>query len=159
ILTSDDFSVTFDPDVLNIAYGNDAPSRIQRVEATFSLITYDPRLLTDEAVYFGVMMQSVNDPDLRVGLHIQVVNLTTINFWLQDGDERTFILQRSVNSINPRLRLERDNTTGYVTAFWDDFQIGEPMVFLAPEAAIQPVIYVRDGGVLLNLLNWRVWLR
>lgn len=159
IVTSDDFTVTFDPDVLNIAYGNDAPARIQRVEATFSLITYDPRLLTDEAVYFGVMMQSVNDPDLRVGLHIQVVNLTTINFWLQNGDERTFILQRSVNSINPRLRLERDNTTGYVTAFWDDFQIGEPMVFLAPEAAIQPVIYVRDGGVLLNLLNWRVWLR
>lgn len=159
IVSNDDFIVTFPPDVLNTTYGNDAPSRIQRVEATFSLITYDPRLLSNDAVYFGVMMQSVNNPDLRVGIHIQVVNLTTINFWLQNGDERTFILQRSVNSINPRLRLERDSTTGYVTAFWDDFQIGERMVFVAPEAAIQPVIYVRDGGMLLNLLNWRIWLR
>lgn len=159
IVSNDDFRVTFAPDVLNVAYGNDAPARIQRLEATFSLITYDPRLLANEAVYFGVMMQSVNNPDLRVGLHIQVVNLTTINLWLQNGDERTFVLQRSVNNINPRLRLERDNITGYVTAFWDDFQIGERMVFVAPEAAIQPVIYVRDGGVLLNLLNWRIWLR
>jgi serine/threonine protein kinase len=159
IVSNDDFTVTFDPELLNITYGNDAASRIRRVEATFSLITYDPRLVDQEAVYFGVMLQSVNRPELKVGLHIQVVNLTTLNLWLQNGDERTFILQRSVNSINPRLRLERDDTTGYVTAFLDDFQVGEPMVFVAPEAFVTPAVYVRDGGVLLNLLNWRMWLR
>jgi hypothetical protein len=129
------------------------------VEASLNLITYDPRLVTDENVYFGLMFQSVNNPDLRVGLHIQVVNLTTLNLWLQNGDEREFVLQRSVNSINPRLRLERDQRTGYITAFLDDFQVGEPMVFVAPEAAIVPVLYVRDGGVLLNLSAWRMWLQ
>lgn len=159
IVSDGDFAVTFDPELLNMMYGNDAPARIQRVEASLNLITYDPRLVTDENVYFGLMFQSVNNPDLRVGLHIQVVNLTTLNLWLQNGDEREFVLQRSVNSINPRLRLERDERTGYITAFLDDFQVGEPMVFVAPEAAIAPVLYVRDGGVLLNLSAWRMWLQ
>ncbi|MFW5748444.1 MAG: hypothetical protein ACOCYT_02390, partial [Chloroflexota bacterium] len=106
--TGDDLTITLPAEVIDRYYGNNAPARIRRTEGTISLTTYDPTLIDIEDVYFGLTLRSVNDPSLEVGLYVQVVNLTTVNLYLRDGDELNFIVQRSENAIDPRIRLERD---------------------------------------------------
>ena len=31
--------------------------------------------------------------------------------------------------------------------------------FIAPDAAVLPVLFVKDGGVIVSVVNWRVTLR
>jgi hypothetical protein len=147
------------PETLDLYYGNDAPSRIRRTDATLALTTYDPALLDENDVYFGILLQSADDESVKVGLHIQVVNLNVLNLWLRQGDELTFISQRSVNNVIARVRLERDPQTGSVTAFFNDAQVGQPMPFVRPDEQVQPAIFVKDGGVIVSVANWRVGLR
>jgi len=153
-----DITVALPPETLDKYYGNDAPTRIRRTDATVSLRTFDP-LLEQENVYFGLMLQSTEDPTLTAGLHVQVVSLTAVNLSLRQGDDITFERQVSVNNIITRLRLERDPATGEVIAFFNDGQIGDPMPFVDAEAPVQSALYIRDGGVIVNVTRWRVNLR
>ncbi|TVR20814.1 MAG: hypothetical protein EA396_09655 [Anaerolineaceae bacterium] len=157
--SGDDLVVMIDGDVLDTAYGNSAPARIRRMEADIAFTTYNPSITDLDDVYFGFYLQSVNDPALRVGVRVGVVNLNTVNLYLIDGDEQVFIIQRSVNAIDPRLRLERDAATGDVTIFFDDVPVGEPLRFVAPEALVEPALFMLEGGVLINVNGWRVTLR
>jgi serine/threonine protein kinase len=150
--------ITLPPETLDLFLGNDAPSRIRRTEATLGLITYDPTLDTEE-ITFGLMFQSSQDETLKAGVILQVVNLNAVNFWLVQGEEHTFISQRSVNSITGRVRLERDAINGTVTAFFENAQIGDPIPFTEAETPIQPVLFARNGGVEVTVVNWRVGLR
>ncbi len=155
----DEIQITLAPETLDIYYGNSAPARIRRTEATIAFTTYNPSVVPLEDIYFGILLQSVNDPSLSLGISIQVVNLNTVNIYIREGDEITFNVQRSANAIDPRLRIERDAVDGDVTLFFNDFQIGEPLPFLAPEAQIQPILFVTDGGVLVNVTSWQISLR
>ncbi len=151
--------VTFPPDVLDLFYGSAAPTRLRTTEATLSLITYDPVLLQSDDVYFGLMLQSVDDPTLTAGLYVQVANATAVNLYQRVGDESTFIVQRSVSAVVARIRLERDPSNGAVTVFFNDSQIGQPIPFIGADQAVQPVLFIQDGGVIVSVTNWRVTLR
>lgn len=151
--------ITLSDDLIDLYFGNDAPDRIRRTDATLALTTYDPVLLDTDDVYFGLLLRSVEDESVQVGLHIQVVNLNVINLWIQDGDEITFASQRSVNAIIARVRLERDASTGRVTVFFNDAQVGTALDFVRPDEPVQPVLFVKDGGVIVNVTNWRIGLR
>jgi serine/threonine protein kinase len=144
---------------LDTFYGNNAPSRIRRMETNLSFATYNPSSMDISDVYFGAFLQSVNDPAIRVGLKIQAVDMNTVNLYMLNGTEETFITQRSVNTLEPRLRFERDASNGMVTIFYDDMQVGQPLAFIAPEALIQPAVFTRDGGAILNINSWRITLR
>lgn len=144
---------------LDALYGNNAPSRIRRMETELAFATYNPSAMDISDVYFGVFFQSVNDPVIRVGLRIEAVNMNTVNLYTINGNEETFVSQRSVNTLEPRLRLERDAGSGMVTIFYDDVQVGQPLAFLLPEALIQPAVFIRDGGAIMNVNSWRVTLR
>ncbi len=157
--SGDDLAIRIPAQALDAAYGNNAPSRIRRMEAEIAFTTYNPSIVDLTDVHFGLYLQSVNDPAIRVGLKVQVVNLSTVNLYLIDGDEEDFIVQRAVNAIDPRLRLERDANNGTVTIFYDDAQVGQPLPFIAPEAPVEPVVFVIEGGVLVNVNSWRVTLR
>lgn len=158
-ITGEMLVIAFPPETLNLYYGNNAPSRIRRTEATLALTTFEPSLLEPQEVYFGLLLQSTEDPALRVGLYLQASNLNVLNFWQIIGEETVFVSQRAVNTITGRLRLERNPADGTVTAFFNDAQIGDPMAFTAPEAAVQPALFVRNGGVIVTVVNWRVGLR
>jgi hypothetical protein len=105
------------------------------------------------------MFQSVDDSTIKAGIFVQVVNLNVINFWLVQGEEATFISQRSVNAINGRLSLERDAGDGTVTAYFNDLAVGDPIPFVAAEAAVQPALFAHNGGVIVTVVSWRVRLR
>ncbi len=156
----DELQITFPPETLDLFYGNNAPARIRRTEATLSLASFNPTLLDSEDVFFGLMLQDVNDPTQRAGIYIQVVNLNVLNLFQRIGDQKpVFVRQLSVNNILTRIRIEHDPITGDITVFLGNALVGEPIPFVSPEASLQPVLFVKDGGVIVNVTNWRVGLR
>jgi hypothetical protein len=46
-----------------------------------------------------------------------------------------------------------------VLLYLNDEQIGTAIEFIPPDAAVLPVLFVKDGGVIVSVVNWRVTLR
>ncbi|MBZ0301201.1 MAG: hypothetical protein K8J31_15745, partial [Anaerolineae bacterium] len=156
---SDILYITLPPDLLETFYGNNAAARIRRLEATMTLTTFNPPLLLDEAVFFGALLQAADNPTATAGLQIQLMQAGVINMgqWV-NGAVRT-LSQRSVNAVAVRIRLERDTRTGTITLFFNDEQIGEPVQLAAADAPLVPVLFVRDGGVIVRVTEWRITLQ
>ena len=146
------------PELLEQRFGNDAPRRISRIEANLTLHIVNPAAVADEEAYFGLLFQSTASADDNAGIKILAVGDNAINLALYENGESNFISQRSVNALIARLRLDRDLTTGRVTAFFNDSQIGEPMRAIAVDDAAAPVIFVKNGGVTVGVTAWQITL-
>lgn len=152
-----DIIITLPVDALETYYGNDAASRITRAEATLTLTTFNPPLLLDNAVYFGLMLQDVDNPANDAGLHVQLAQTGIINLAQRaDGVTQT-ISQRAVNAVVVRVRLERNPAANTVTVFYNDEQLGDPIQLTA--ARVVPALFVQNGGVIVGVTDWTVTLR
>src|SRR5690606_18476567 len=145
-------------DVFESAYGNDPANRITVAEAELSLIVYNPPLPAEDAGYFGLLLQSADDPTLNAGVQVNLVNLSSIRLSQRVGDSLETISQRSDDARNLRVRLERNVEAETITVYVDNQQLGIPIPFEGDEPVI-PVLYVRRGGVIVHVLNWSVTLR
>lgn len=145
-------------DTLETYYGNNAAGRIRRVEATMTLTSYNPPLLLDNDVYFGLLLQDATNPANTVGMQVTLAQAGIINLGARTGEEVRNISQRSVGSVTARIRLERDLNNGAVTLFFNNEQIGQALPFVPVGQALEPVIFVKDGGVIVSLSDWTVAL-
>jgi hypothetical protein len=145
-------------DVLESAYGNDPANRINVAEAELSLIVYNPPLLAEDGVYFGVLLQSADDPALSMGVQVNLVNLSSIRLSQRVGESLETISQRSDDARNLRVRLERDSDAETITVYVDNQQLGNPLPFEGDEPVV-PVLFVRQGGVIVHVLRWSITLR
>ena len=75
----------------------------------------------------------------------------------QDG-EADFVTQRSVNNFIARLRLDRDASSGAISAYFNDALVGDAMQFAPADEAILPVVFVKDGGVVIGVSAWDLTL-
>jgi hypothetical protein len=147
--------------LLETSYGNDAATRIRSVEVSMKLTTYNPNVIdAGEVVFFGIGFESVADGN-NVGIQLEVVNDNVINLMAANNNSTNFLRQKSIPSIYDivRLRIDRDNVTGNVLLFLNDEPIGSALEFIAPDAAVLPVLFVKDGGVVVTVVNWRITLR
>ena len=145
------------PEALDAAYGNRAAARIRRMEVTLVLGEYDPTLLQEDAVWFGAMLQNADDPETAAGARVRLVQPGVINLSQHRGSELRPVGQRTVNAVVARLRLERDVEAGSVRVFFNDESLGEP-VPMVPGEALQPLIYVQGGGVVVSVTDWKITL-
>ncbi len=143
-------------DLLDRSFGNDAPARISRVQAELALHSTDPALSSDD-VYFGILLQKADGAGMA-GIQVQQVSPDVISLALYRDGEADFVSQRSVNNLITRLRLDRDPASGALSAFYNDSRIGEPMDFSPAGAPLEPVIFVKDGGVVISVSAWEVTL-
>lgn len=151
--------IRFTPELLETHFGNNAAGRIRRLEATLTLTTFNPPLLLDDAVYFGALLQDAGNLAASAGLQVQLAEAGVINLGQRTGDTVRTLSQRSVNAVVVRVRLERDPQTGVITTYFNDEQLGEPLQLAGADAAVIPVLYVKDGGVIVSVTDWRVTLR
>ena len=151
--------VAMPAETLDLYFGADAPRRIRRTQVVFDLLTYNASTLEADDVAFGLMLQDAADPAEQVGVYIQLANLQALNLYVREGDAVTFVRQISVGAPNPRVRIDRDAINGDVRLFVDDLQVGETLSFLSPDAPVRPAIFVSNGGVTLNVRDWRVFLQ
>jgi hypothetical protein len=153
---SDTQFISLPPDLLEMYYGNNAASRIRRVEVTLTLTTFNPPLLLDEAVYFGALLQTASEPPASAGLQVQLVQAGVINLAQRTQTEVRTISQRAVNAVAVRVRLERDPQSGAVTIFANDEQLGQALPLAEAGAPLIPTLFVRDGGVIVSVTDWRI---
>jgi serine/threonine protein kinase len=153
-------TITIAPEaaLLDRAYGNSAASRIVRTEAELSLVTWNPPLLAEDAVYFGVLLQSADDPNLSAGLQVNLVDLGIIRLSAREGETVTQRNERSDPAANLRIRLERNLDTQTVTVYVNNQQLGIPISFPAGDGAVVPVLFVHSGGVIVHVHSWSLTL-
>jgi hypothetical protein len=150
--------ISLPAELMETYYGNNAASRIRRMEATLTLTTFNPPMLLDNEVYFGALLQDGANPNATAGLQIQLVQVGVINLGQRSGDTVRTVSQRSVNVQVARIRLERDLQSGAITMFFNDEQIGQPMTLAAGNAPLLPVLFVKDGGVIVSVTDWHITL-
>ncbi len=143
-------------DLLEWHYGNEAASRISRAQAEITLQSANPAE-AEEEVYFGIAFRSASGDEIA-GVQVQQIGSQVISLALYQDGAANFVSQRSVNNVIARLRLERDASSGAVSAYFNDAPVGEPMAFAPADEAILPVIFVRDGGVVIGVSAWEVTL-
>jgi len=141
-------------DLLERHYGNEAASRISRAQAEITLQSTNP---AEEEIYFGIAFRSASGDEIA-GIQVQQVGPQVISLALYQDGAANFVSQRSVNNVIARLRLERDDSSGAVSAYFNDAPVGEPMGFAPADEAILPVIFVKDGGVVIGVSAWDVTL-
>ncbi len=151
--------VPIPPDLLEAVYGNNAASRIQSVEATLALTTYTPELVPQQEVYFGAVLASANDPSQTMGMQVVLNQPGVINLGQRQGSEVRILSTRSVTAVVVQLRLVRDPVSGVVTVFYNNEQVGQPVLFVDPNEPVVPVLFVRNGGVIVSVTEWSVMLR
>ena len=142
--------------LLASSFGNEAPKRISRIEAELALHGADPDLDASE-IYFGLLFQSANG-DGSAGIQVQQVGPDVISLALYKNGAADVISQRSVTNLITRLRLDRDPSTGAVSAYFNDSLIGDSIDTLPPDAALEPAIFVKDGGVVIGVSAWQITL-
>ena len=147
------------PEWFEARYGNNAANRILRADAELTLATYNPPLLIDNEVYFGLLMTRLDDPAVSAGVEVQLVRDGIINVGQRSGDQVEIVSQRSVNSTTVRLRLERNFDQRTLTLFINNEQVGAPMSFVGGDVPVLPAIYVKNGGVIVHVTRWTVGLR
>ncbi len=145
-------------DLLETAYGNNAASRITRMDVELTLLSFNPQLVNASQVFFGAALQDPASSSLA-GLHVQLVQPGVINLGRRDGDRIETISQRAVNAVVARIRLERDPARGQVTLYFDGDPVGQPVALARPDAPVVPVLYVRRGDVIVSVNRWTLTLR
>ncbi len=152
-----EIQIPLDAAALDAAYGNNAPSRIRRIEAQVSLATFDPTL-PPEQIYFGVMLIPL-DGSAPVGLRIEAQSLNQIALYQRRDGADTVVSQKAVNAVLGRIRIVRDINAGTASVFWNDEQVGPAVPFVRGDVGVVPVLFVHDGGVVVNVSGWKVGLR
>jgi serine/threonine protein kinase len=145
--------------ILESSFGNNAATRIRRMEVEMTLTTFNPALIGSSDVYFGALLQAGEDGAQSAGLQIQLLEPGVISLAQQAGAQTTTVSQRAVSVYVARLRLDRDLTNGSISVFFNGELIGTPISFVDADAALLPVLYVRNGGVIVSVTRWSVTLR
>ena len=147
--------ITVPAETMETFYGGGAAGRVRSVEATLALTSYNPPLVLDGAVYYGVAL--VGADGAGQGFQVQLVQPGVINLaQVTEGAART-VSQRAVNNQIARLRLDRDPNSGAITSFFNDEQIGPTLSGVGASAS--PALFVYASGVIVSVTAWTVTLR
>jgi hypothetical protein len=152
-------TITLPADLLETYFGNNAATRIRRMEVEMALLTYEPSVLATNEVYFGALLADGNDPNNTAGMNVQLVQPGVVNLGQRTGEDVQTVSQRSVPAVIVRARIERDTTNGAITLFFDGEQIGPTLQFVGVDAPVLPTLYVRAPGVIVSVTGWIVTLR
>ncbi len=144
--------------ILDQRYGADAAARVVRTQANLELITYNPPLIVDQDVYFGLLLMSVDNPALTAGLQINLVAPDIIQLSQREGDRVTPISQRTRGTALA-VRLERDLDAEVVRVFVNGQPLGGSIPFVDGREPVVPLLYIHDGGVIAHVEDWSLTLR
>lgn len=142
--------VVLPADLLSQFFGPDAGVRLRRIEVTLTLREYDPALVEDGLVYFGLGLQGADES--RVAAQAQLVRADAINVGARVGNEFRARTTVPINNASVKVALERYDD-GTVGLFMDDTSLGAPRFLTAPNAPVVPFLFVQEGGVVVTVTD------
>jgi serine/threonine protein kinase len=142
-------------------YGEDAAARIIRMDAVLDLQTFNPPLVVDNAVYFGVLLQNADDPSQQVGVRVQIQGSQgeLIQLSLQNGSTLTTVSQRARTDDPLRVEIVRNLTNDSIQVLVNRQPLGNPVPFVGDDVPVVPVLFVHNGGVIVYVEEWSLTLR
>ncbi len=142
--------VVLPANLLEQIFGENASTRLRRLEATLTLRDYDESLLDDGLVYFGIGLQGADES--RVAIQVQLVRQDAINIGARVGEEFRARTTLPINDAQVVLALERYDD-GNVALFLGDTPIGPQRFLTAPNAPVIPFLFVQQGGVVVAVTD------
>jgi len=154
-----DILIGLPPTTLEGRFGENAGGRVLRMVADLELVTFNPPLVIDQQVYFGLMLSPPDAPADGIGVQISLVDQGVFNIGQRRNGTAVVNVQRSVGAPIARIRIERDFASGLVAMYVNDEQIGTPIRLENADAVLQPTVFIRRGGVIVHVNRWQVTLR
>jgi hypothetical protein len=145
--------------ILETLYGNNAATRIRRMDVEMALTSWDPNLVTAGNIYFGAVFSAADSPANAVGLQFSLVQAGVVNLGLRNGAEVKTVSQRAMSAPVARIRLERDMKTGAVQVYFNGEALGAPLSFISAEAGVLPTLYVYQPNVVVSVTRWSITLK
>lgn len=145
--------------VLDETFGNNASARIGQVEASLILQSFNPPLIVDEDVFYGLLLRNADDPEQAVGVQIDLTSQDIVRVSQYENGDLTAISQRARQTSALRIRLTRDLNNNTVSIFINDQPVGPPIPFVESDTPVEPVLFVHDGGVIVYVNDWNLNLR
>jgi hypothetical protein len=142
--------IVLPPDLLAQMFGPDAAIRLRRIEVTLSLREYDPALVAEGQVYFGLGLQGADES--RIAIQAQLVRADAINIGARVGDEFRARTTVPINDGRVVLALERLDD-GNVVLQLDGQPVGSPRFLTAPNAPVMPYLFVQQSGVVVAVTD------
>lgn len=140
-------------------FGNNASARIGQVEASLILQSFNPPLIVDEDVFYGLLLRNADDPEQAVGVQIDLTSQEIVRVSQYENGDLTAISQRALQTSALRIRLTRDLNNNTVSIFINDQPAGPPIPFVESDTPVEPVLFVHDGGVIVYVNDWNLNLR
>lgn len=159
------YALAIPPDVLASYYGETASTRLDALEITAVLTTFNPNLLATNEVFYGILLAPVDEGGVvnlaqAIGIQINLVEAGIVNIAQRNGEALTVISQRSIGAVITRLRLDVIDQSGAVRVQLNGAPIGADMTPIYDSGRpVVPVVFVKDGGVILNISDWRMNFR
>jgi len=153
--TNEVYTLAIPAEILDIRFGGRPAGRITSVQVEIELATWNPPLVLDDDVYFGVVLMPASDPARAVGVQLNLVENEVFNIARRSGNQVNVNAQRGLNGNTARIRLQRDGAA--VAIYVNNEQIGDPITLTDDE--VIPAVYVKEGGVVIYLRNWSLTLR
>lgn len=151
--------IVLDQAALTSMFGTQAGQAVKRVEATLLLTDYDPALLSNGMVYFGVGLRSIRDQGPRVDIRARLNAVGVLGVGItQTGQYRE---KTQIPLPTPRVVLAVERMPDSTISVYIDGALVGSSVRSGSWAAGQPVdiyLYVSTGGVLVDLESLKVTL-
>ena len=142
--------VVLPEDLLSQIFGEDAAIRLRRVQVTLRLREYEPALVSEGRVYFGLGLQGADES--RVAVQVQMVREDAINVGARVGDQFRARSTLPVNEVRVELALVRYDD-GTVDLLFEGQPIDSPRFLTAPNAPVMPFLFVQQGGVVIAVTD------
>lgn len=137
-------------DLLAQFFGPEAAARLRRIEVTLTLRDYDPSLVANEMIYFGLGLQGADES--RVAAQALLIRPDAMNVGARVGNEFRARTTLPINNATVTFALERYDD-GTVGLFLGDDSLGAPRFLTAPNAPVTPFLFVQNGGMVISVTD------
>lgn len=150
--------INLGPDVLTPLLGTDAAQHIQRVDATFQLVNYDPAFIATGQVFFGVGLGALRGGS-RADVRARLLRDTLFDVGMTFNGTYHSTTQLPITANPPQVILSvQRNDDKTLSLYVDGHLLGQSAAIYPPGTPLTIYLYTSRSSVMLNVTTLKVTL-